>query len=124
MRRGFSIIYFLPTLIVFLTVLNMVIPALSTSASHSFYWIKPGIYATYCSNPRVSVFFLKDIKVSDKIVYVVRRGYLAKMCFSWTILDVRDNLAYVNFTIILDDILKKGIEEWIPYALVEEPAPS
>ena len=46
------------------------------------------------------------------------------MCFSWTILDVRDNLAYVNFTIILDDILKKGIEEWIPYALGEEPAPS
>ncbi|RLG73761.1 MAG: hypothetical protein DRO23_08260 [Thermoprotei archaeon] len=62
--------------------------------------------------------------MTDKVVYVVKRSCLAKMRFKWTILGVHDNLAYVNLTIILDNIMRKGIEEWTPYALGEEPAPS
>jgi len=112
-------------LILLITIFYLVtcIPLINCN-NHTFYWVRPGVYAIYCSDPRASVILLKDVKISDEIVYVIKRIYLAKMCFSWTILDVRDNLAYVNFTIILDDILKKGIEEWIPYALGEEPAPS
>ena len=95
----------------------VILPSHTASDNSSFYWVKPGVYASYCSNGRIGVTVLRDIRVSDKTVYVTIGGYLAEMCFKWSILDVHDNLALINFTITLNNIERESSELCFPYTL-------
>ena len=96
------------------------LPYLSADNGGSFYWAKPGTHATYCSKERLGIAALRDIRVSDKIVYTIIRHYLAEICFKWSILDVHDNLALINFTIVLSNIERESTELSVPYTL-EKP---
>ena len=101
----------------------VILPSHIASDNSSFYWVKPGVYASYCSNGRIGVTVLRDIKVSGKTVYVTIGGYLAEMCFKWSILDVHDNLALIDFTITLNNIERESSELCFPYTL-ENSEPS
>lgn len=101
----------------------MILPLHITGDNSSFYWVKPGVYASYCSNGRVGVVVLRDIKISGKIAYAIIGGYLAKICFKWSILDVQNNLALINFIITLNNIKRESSELCFPYTL-ENPEPS
>ena len=101
----------------------MILPLHATGGNSNFYWVKPGVYASYCSNVRIGVTVLRDIKVSGKTVYVTIGGYLAKICFKWTILGVQNSLALINFTITLNNIERKSSVLCFPFTL-ENPEPS